>query len=64
MNPLDAKERGIQNGDMIRMFNDRGETQINVKVTPRMMPGVVALGEGHGTRRTSKGLTTEAVSTC
>ena len=46
MNPVDAKPRGIKNGDMVRIFNDRGETQINVKVTPRIMPGVVALGEG------------------
>ncbi|WP_159564600.1 DMSO/selenate family reductase complex A subunit [Budvicia diplopodorum] len=46
INPIDAAERGIKNGDMIRIFNDRGETQISAKVTPRMIPGVVALGEG------------------
>ncbi|KMV31559.1 dimethyl sulfoxide reductase [Photobacterium swingsii] len=46
INPLDAEQRGIKNGDRIRIFNDRGEVRINAKVTPRMMPGVVALGEG------------------
>ncbi|MGF1789857.1 DmsA/YnfE/YnfF family dimethyl sulfoxide reductase [Photobacterium profundum] len=46
LNPLDAQTRGIKNGDLIRIFNDRGEVHINAKVTPRMMPGVVALGEG------------------
>ncbi|QLK60620.1 molybdopterin-dependent oxidoreductase [Enterobacteriaceae bacterium Kacie_13] len=46
INPLDAAQRGIKNGDMIRIFNDRGEVHIAAKVTPRMMPGVVALGEG------------------
>ena len=46
INPMDAAQRGITNGDMIRIFNDRGEVQIAAKVTPRMMPGVVALGEG------------------
>lgn len=46
INPLDAGQRGIKNGDMIRIFNDRGEVHIAAKVTPRMMPGVVALGEG------------------
>jgi len=46
INPMDAAQRGINNGDMIRIFNDRGEVQIAAKVTPRMMPGVVALGEG------------------
>ncbi|CAM3936307.1 dimethylsulfoxide reductase subunit A [Rahnella victoriana] len=46
INPMDAAQRGIANGDMIRIFNDRGEVHIAAKVTPRMMPGVVALGEG------------------
>ncbi|WP_145551582.1 dimethylsulfoxide reductase subunit A [Yersinia intermedia] len=46
INPMDARKRDIKNGDMVRIFNGRGEVQINAKVTPRMMPGVVALGEG------------------
>ena len=46
MNPIDAKPRNIKNGDMIRIFNDRGEVHINVKITPRIIPGVVALSEG------------------
>ncbi|WP_413740394.1 dimethylsulfoxide reductase subunit A [Sodalis sp. RH14] len=46
INPLDAQARGIKDGDIIRIFNDRGEVRINARVTPRMMPGVVGLGEG------------------
>lgn len=46
MNPMDAKKRGIANGDRVKIFNGRGEVHIEAKVTPRMMPGVVALGEG------------------
>ena len=46
LNPMDAKQRGINNGDLIRIFNDRGEVHIAAKVTPRILPGVVALGEG------------------
>ncbi|MFC1944512.1 molybdopterin-dependent oxidoreductase [Chloroflexota bacterium] len=42
----DAGSRGIENGDKVRALNDRGETIIQVKVTERIMPGVVALGEG------------------
>ncbi|SPW25998.1 Dimethyl sulfoxide reductase DmsA precursor [Edwardsiella tarda] len=30
----------------MRIFNDRGEVRINAKVTPRVLPGVVALSEG------------------
>jgi anaerobic dimethyl sulfoxide reductase subunit A len=46
INPIDAQSRGIANGDLIRIYNDRGEVRINAKVTPRMLPGVVAMGEG------------------
>jgi len=42
----DAQSRGIRNGDMVRVFNNRGETIIQASVTERIMPGVVALGEG------------------
>lgn len=46
INPIDARARGIKNGDEIRIFNDRREVRIAAKVTPRIIPGVVALGEG------------------
>ncbi|AHG86344.1 reductase [Bibersteinia trehalosi USDA-ARS-USMARC-190] len=46
INPLDAEKRGIKNGDMVRIFNDRGETRVMANVTPRIIPGVTAMGEG------------------
>ncbi len=46
INPLDAQKRGIANGDMVRVFNARGEVRIAAKVTPRIMPGVSAMGQG------------------
>ncbi|EPN9604088.1 dimethylsulfoxide reductase subunit A [Cronobacter malonaticus] len=46
INPQDAQARGINDGDMVRVWNARGEARIEAKVTPRIMPGVVALGEG------------------
>ena len=57
INPMDAQRRGINNGDKVRIFNDRGEVHIEAKVTPRMMPGVVALGEGRGMTRTQNAWT-------
>ena len=46
INPIDAESRGIQNGDTLRVFNDRGEVQIMARVTSRIMPGVVSMGQG------------------
>ena len=46
LNPVDAEKRGIKNGDTVRVFNSRGEVRIEAKVTPRIMPGVSAMGQG------------------
>lgn len=46
INPIDAENRGIKNGDMVRVYNDRGITQIPALVTQRIIPGVVGLQAG------------------
>ncbi len=46
LNPIDAQKRGIRNGDAVRVFNGRGEVRTVAKVTPRIMPGVSAMGQG------------------
>lgn len=46
MNPVDAQKRGIANGDLVSVFNGRGEIRVEAKVTPRIMPGVAAMGQG------------------
>lgn len=46
INPIDARARGIGEGDLVRVFNDRGETIIPAQITERIMPGVVDLPEG------------------
>jgi anaerobic dimethyl sulfoxide reductase subunit A len=46
MNPIDAKVRNIKNEDKVLVFNDRGSIEITARVTPRIMPGVVAIGQG------------------
>ena len=46
VNPIDAKARGIKDGDLLKIWNDRGEIRVGAKVTPRIMPGVIAMGQG------------------
>ena len=46
INPIDAKARGIKNGDLVFAYNDRGTVRIAAKVTPRIAPGVVSLPQG------------------
>lgn len=46
INPIDAEPRGIKTGDQLRVFNARGEIRIEAKVTPRIIPGAVALPQG------------------
>jgi len=38
MNPEDAKKRGIEDGDLVRVFNDFDEFFIHVKITPAARP--------------------------
>ena len=46
INPQDARARGIQQGDLVRIYNDRGVVRIPAEVTPRIIPGVVAMQAG------------------
>lgn len=46
LNPFDAAARGLKNGDVARVFNDRGACLAGVVVTDALMPGVVQLPTG------------------
>ena len=46
MNPRDAKERGLTNGDFVEVFNDRGKFQARYQASPEMRPGSVRVSEG------------------
>lgn len=45
INTVDARTRGISDGDQVQVFNDRGIIQVAAKVTERIMSGVVMLSE-------------------
>ena len=46
MHPVDAASRGIADGDIIRLFNDRGACLASVSLTDGIRPGVVQLPTG------------------
>jgi anaerobic selenocysteine-containing dehydrogenase len=41
IHPADAAARGIGDGDRVRVFNDRGQFELQARVTDRARPGVV-----------------------
>jgi len=42
----DAKARGIRDGDLIQVHNDRGKVIMPAYVTSRIMPGIIAIHHG------------------
>ncbi len=46
INTLDAKKRGIKNGDMVKVYNDRGEVHLPAFVTHRIRPSVTNMYQG------------------
>jgi len=46
INPIDAKSRGIKDGDEILVFNDRGKLTIKAWLTERIIPGAISIFEG------------------
>ena len=46
INPADAEPRGIAQGDTVRVTNQFGTVELLAKVTPRVIPGVVAMAQG------------------
>lgn len=46
LHPSDATARGLETGDVVRVFNDRGACLASVTVSENLMPGVVQLPTG------------------
>ena len=46
MHPGDARDRGLADGSVVRVFNDRGATLAGLRVTSAIRPGVVRLPTG------------------
>ncbi len=48
MNPLDARVRGVHDGDEVRISSRTGSLLVRVRETEDVMPGVVSLPHGFG----------------
>lgn len=46
INPSDAESYGIEQGNTVSVRNQYGETQLLARVTPRIVPGTVAIPQG------------------
>ncbi|MCD8122536.1 MAG: molybdopterin-dependent oxidoreductase [Clostridiales bacterium] len=46
MNPADADSRGIENGDLVEVYNEIGRVRLPATLTNRIMEGVAAMSQG------------------
>ncbi|NQT48469.1 MAG: molybdopterin-dependent oxidoreductase [Chloroflexi bacterium] len=46
INPTDAERRGISDGELVRVFNDRGQVKVKARLSQGIKPGVVNIIEG------------------
>ena len=46
INPVDAVPRGLKDGDIVRIYNDRGACLAGVHVTDEVMPSAIKLSTG------------------
>lgn len=46
INPQDAAARGVADGDVLRIFDDRGQVLAGARMTNALRPGVIRVNEG------------------
>jgi anaerobic selenocysteine-containing dehydrogenase len=46
INPSDARPRDIMDGDLVRVFNNRGQAKLRARLSHRIEPGVVDMPQG------------------
>ena len=62
IHPEDAGPRGIADGDMVRVFNDRGEVILRARVKDKVRSGVVSMPFGWWASKTASGRSANALT--
>ncbi|MWV46523.1 molybdopterin-dependent oxidoreductase [Paenibacillus sp. HJL G12] len=66
IHPQDASERGINEGDMVCIYNQRGQLELKALVTDKMLPGtVISQGlwwDGKGGKQRANALTADRLA--
>ena len=55
-NPVDAAARGLSDGDMVRVFNDRSSFKVRLQVTEGIKPGCLNMWQGWWPRHFEDGV--------
>jgi len=56
LNPSDANDIGVSDGDRVLISNDRGKMYASVKVTQRVRPKIIHIGQGAWGQQNSSGI--------
>ncbi len=62
MHPADAAARGLEDGDIVRVYNALGEVKLSLRVTDVIRPGVVCAFKGAWMRTSKNGQTISALA--
>jgi len=46
INPIDASQRNLENGQNVKIYNDRGTVILPCRITRRILPGVINIPQG------------------
>jgi len=61
VNPQDAAPLAIDDGDIVRLFNDQGEVHVRARVSPLVRPGTLSMPKGVWRRHTVNGWTSNVL---
>jgi anaerobic selenocysteine-containing dehydrogenase len=62
LDPADARARGLADGATVRVFNDRGEVRLRLRISDRVRPGVACMPQGYWASLVEGGSTANALT--